>query len=176
MDSDETLRRELGELGMTEDSFRALALLPLIEVAWADREIQKAERQVILEIAQGHDLLNASSHDLLKSWLTVRPSAEYFDRSRQLLVKLAHRNQGLGHDLPSDSLDAVLSFCSHVAEAAGGVFGVMMTVSASERAAMKKIAKAIDEESSMHRDLTEGIVGHTIGVEWQHLLDEFGED
>ena len=52
----------------------------------------------------------------------------------------------------------------------------MMTVSASERAAMKKIAKAIDEESSMHRDLTEGIVGHTIGVEWQHLLDEFGED
>jgi hypothetical protein len=176
MDSDETLRRELSELGMTEASFRALALLPLVEVAWADRQIQASERQVILEIAEGHDLLNPSSGQLLKSWLTVRPSPEYFARSRKLLVKLAHRSQGIGQDLPSDSLDSVLVFCSHVAEAAGGLFGLAFTVSQPEQAAMRKIAQAIEEESGKHRDPTAGIVGHTISVEWQHLLDELDGD
>lgn len=175
MDSDETLRRELSELGMNEGSFRALALLPLIEVAWADREIQSGERQMILEIAEGHDLLNPSSSQLLKSWLTVRPSPEYFAQSRKLLVKLAHRNQGIGQDLPSDSLDSVLAFCSHVAESAGGLFGMMFTVSAPEQSALRKIAQAIEEESNKHRDMTEGIVGHTISVEWQHLLDELDD-
>jgi hypothetical protein len=63
-----------------------------------------------------------------------------------------------------------------VAESAGGLFGLMFTVSQPEQLALRKIAQAIEQESNRHRDPTEGIVGHTISVEWQHLLDELDGD
>jgi tellurite resistance protein len=174
--ADEQLSLELRELSLNESSFRALALLPLVEVAWADHSVQPRERTKIMEIAKGHGLLEGRSARLVEAWLTRQPSKDYFRKGRELLVKLAHRSEGLGNDLPPEALETVVDFCSHVAESAGGVLDVFFTTSAAEKAAIREIAEAIEASSERHADPTAGIVGHTIGFEWQKLLKELEED
>ena len=46
--TDSHIRESLKALGMDRTSFRALPLLPLIQVAWADGEVQEEERNLIL--------------------------------------------------------------------------------------------------------------------------------
>ncbi len=172
MPTDDQLREELGQLGLNERSFRALALLPLVEVAWADHQIQSEEKDKIIQIARGHKLLTRSGAEVLKDWLTDRPSPETFARGRKLLVALAHHEGQVGSDMPPEALQTVLEFCAHVAEAAGGLFGVFWTISGAEKRALREIAQAIEEESAKRANPTRGIVGRSLTGEWMDLMGE----
>jgi tellurite resistance protein len=142
---DELVRKELAELGLDERSFRAVALLPLIEVAWADHEIQPAEKKHILEVAKGHGLLSGRGAMALQRWLTERPTDYELTVGRRVLVRLARKRDGLGADLPEHALDTVVEMCVQVAEAAGGTFGLFWRVSPEEKDTIRAIADAIAE-------------------------------
>ncbi len=141
---DQTLDEHLYALGVSPADPRALALLPLIEVAWADGEVQDGEREAILRIASEHHALDDDGERLLETWLTWRPSASYLDKGRKALVELARQGRlGLAIDAEnpgSGTLDQALE----VAKSAGGWFG-FQAVDPREKEALTAIAAAFAE-------------------------------
>ena len=133
---DARLRDELKGLGVDKYSYRALPLLPLIEVAWADGEVQPAERELILKLAVEKYDLQEEGRRLLTNWLQFRPSSDYLRRGRMALIGMVGASSKMG------SLDDVLGFCMDVAKAAGGVFGIG-AVDSDEKAAIGEIASVL---------------------------------
>ena len=66
----------------------AIALAPLIEVAWADGHVTPAERQGVIEAAKAFGLEQHSDfcRSTLLRWLHEAPPTEALDRWRQLLA------------------------------------------------------------------------------------------
>ena len=50
MTDDEELTAALTRLGLDATNWRAVSLLPLVEVAWADGRIQVAERKLLTQV------------------------------------------------------------------------------------------------------------------------------
>lgn len=132
----------LGRLGIDRDSYRVLTFLPLVQVAWADGKVQKAERAIILDTAARHGCTEGRAAAVLGGWLAVCPSDRYFARARELLVALAHKQRGLGADLQMAEVADLVDLCEDVAHAAGGLFGVF-PVHVQERRAITEIMGAI---------------------------------
>ncbi len=141
---DEELIGELHHLGIDEDSFRVVALLPLIQVGWADGRIQTAEREIILETAHNRGMLEGDGARVLEGWLAHPPTLEYQQRGRNLLFELASRSGDLGEGITLDTVDQILDLCVNVAKAAGGLFGVIGRVEATEKEILSEIAEALD--------------------------------
>jgi uncharacterized tellurite resistance protein B-like protein len=129
------------ELGVSGQTSTALALAPLLRVAWADGEVQQAERDAILESARSRGVVEGSpAHTLLMEWLTAPPDpsldAAWEAYARALVEKMtAEQRLALR--------DQVVGFARGVAEAAGGFLG-MKKISSAEEAALAAIARAFD--------------------------------
>ena len=68
--TDENVLQQLVELGVSDETYRAVQLIPLILVAWADGELDPNERRAVLQAAQGNSIAQGSaSHSLLENWL-----------------------------------------------------------------------------------------------------------
>lgn len=117
--TDTELAESLHALGMDRESGRALALLPLTQVAWADGAVQESERALILDLARDRYSLDPEAVRLLNNWLTHRPTALYARRGQQVLLELCKRDGADGTVLLSD----VIELSKEVAKAAGGYFG-----------------------------------------------------
>ena len=138
--TDDELAHQLQLLGMDAASYRALALLPLVQVAWADGTIQDAERDLILQLAEDRYALEAEGKRVLRNWLHHPPSAGYTHRGRTVLRELCGR---AGFNVSRDELGTVVSLAKQVAKAAGGFFG-FGAISAHEATAIDEIAAALD--------------------------------
>ncbi len=145
--NDKSLIAELRFLGIDKDSHRVVILLPLIQVAWADGTVQSAERALILDIAEKHRLLGSDGGRILEGWLMNAPTHDYLERGRRCLIALAARaGHDLGDSLNERTLAEVLEMCERVAEASGGLFGLLWSVDEQERAAITEIAAALHVE------------------------------
>ena len=71
---EDTLLKDLHQLGLNETSYRALLLLPLVEVAWADGRIQPAEAAAIEDLARKNDFFSTEAQALLQRWLKAPPT------------------------------------------------------------------------------------------------------
>lgn len=136
----DAVMRELNFLGVDETTMEVLALLPLIQVAWADGEVQEEEREKILEIARGEYHLNEDGAQILEGWLKHPPSTAYVERSRRALHALAHEREDF--DLKPEHLDDVIEFSKQVAQASGGFLG-FRTIDKSEALALEEIAATL---------------------------------
>lgn len=146
--NNQQLLDELHFLGIDPDSYAVLAMLPLIQVAWADGEVQPPEQELILRVARSQGLLEGASGTILQRWLSRAPSAEQIQRGRTLLVALSHRQQGLGSALDAGTLRDVQSLCVQVARSAGGVFDLLFTVDPSEQAAIDEIGQEMNHQTN----------------------------
>jgi hypothetical protein len=149
MDLEPHVRAELEELGLTEDSYRAILLLPLVEVAWVDGLIQPAERDAILAYGEGNALLAGGARDMLEGWLQTRPDHVTFARGRAILVELAHSAHPL-EALDAQHIGDVVEHCQSIAESAGGLFGRFFTASDAEKEAIQQIAMHIARLTSYY--------------------------
>lgn len=140
MTQTDALHRELNFLGVDDTTVEVLALLPLIQVAWADGEVQEGERSTILEIARERYHLGEDGAALLEGWLSHPPSPAYLERGRRMLLALAHQRDDF--DLQPEHLEDVVAFSKQVAQAAGGFLG-FRSVDASEAEALEDIATAL---------------------------------
>ena len=127
----------LSALGVDRDNLKVLALLPLVQVAWADGVVQGAERAVI-RAAAGR--LGLEAPDVLEGWLDKRPTSLQFLTGQQILLALTARGTG---GLMPETLPLLVEWCGEVAEAAGGLFGVAFKIEASERAVIAEIANLL---------------------------------
>jgi uncharacterized tellurite resistance protein B-like protein len=137
---DQAVLQKLVELGVRPESVAPLALVPIVEVAWADGKVDEKERQAVLEAADARGIRAGDlQHGLLHSWLSHRPSTK-------LLQAWQHYVAGLCAQLDEEQRNALrgelLDRARAVAEASGGFLGLGSKVSPSERAVLKRLEAA----------------------------------
>ena len=133
--------RKLAELQISPQLLASLAVVPLVEVAWADGSVDAKERSAILDGAAGAGIGRGTvDFDLLDEWLQRRPPP-------QLIEAWVHYICGLCEALTAaerDALKADLLTRAHaVAKAAGGFLG-LARVSAAEKAVLARMEKAFN--------------------------------
>lgn len=139
--TDDAVLDKLVELGLRANTIAALSLVPLIEVAWADGEIQDNERTAILQGAHGKGLEQGTDgYELLQSWLKTRPATDLFDAWESYIKALASQ---LNDEQNRLLRNQIVGFAKMVAAAAGGFLGIGK-VSASEEKSLAKIEHAFD--------------------------------
>lgn len=139
---DEAVLDRLVELEITPEELAAMAVVPLVYVAWADRQVQEGERKAILAAAQAAGIQpQEGRYPLLEHWLKKRPGAELFEAWKHYIQDLCRRLKGEEVEkLKSD----VMARARNVAEAAGGFLGLGSKVSAAERAALDDLERAFE--------------------------------
>ncbi len=120
--SDDEVLNSLVSQGISASTMAALALVPLVEMAWADQVVQDRERQAIQEAATKSGIVAGSAAaQLLEHWLNERPKAELLETWKLYVKELVG-------SLPAGSAAAlkseVLGRAEEVAKAAGGILGV----------------------------------------------------
>jgi hypothetical protein len=134
--SDEAVLDKLVGLGLGANTIAALSLVPLIQVAWADGEIQDNERTAILQGAHGKGLEQGSDgYELLQSWLKRQPADDLFQAWEAYIKALASQLNDEQNRLLKNQ---IVGFAKMVAAAAGGILG-FGKVSASEEKVLNRI-------------------------------------
>ena len=137
--TDDAVLDKLVGLGLKTNTIAALSLVPLIEVAWADGEIQDNERNAILQGAHGKGLEQGSDgYELLQSWLRKKPTSELFDAWDAYIKALASQLNDEQNKLLKNQ---IVGFAKMVAASAGGFLGIGK-VSAGEEKVLSRIESA----------------------------------
>lgn len=138
VDSDEVLEA-LIELEVAPETVVAFSLVPLVEVAWADGEIQDRERKAILDAAVEKGVEGGSpTFTLLDNWLHSKPEQVLYETWRSYIDELL---ETLSDDARSEMRAAVVGRAQAVAEAAGGFLGVG-AISAGEKKMLEELEQA----------------------------------
>lgn len=119
-------------------------LVPLLQVAWAEGGVSDQERALIVEAARACGIEAASPADAqLASWL-VRPLADFFDKSLGVIRAIL---QARPLEEREDRQRDLLSYCTAVALASGGILG-FGAVSAEEQRVLAHISHELERPSS----------------------------
>jgi len=119
---DDHVLQKFVELEVNPEMVAAIALVPLVEVAWADGTLDVREREAVLMAAAAQGIAAGSvEHGLLASWLAQRPDAKLLEAWRHYVRSLCDKmneaeRQGLKRD--------ILSRARAVATASGGFLGM----------------------------------------------------
>ena len=128
---------ELEALGFTPGTLHLLPLVPLIQVAWAERSVSAAERRKIVALARARGVQPGSAAAAqLEVWLSTRPPDYVFTGATRLIRAMLAAHSSEMHDLDADDL---VKYCEGIAAASGGILGIGR-VSPEERAALVEIA------------------------------------
>jgi hypothetical protein len=118
---DPALLDQLLEHGVTAATFAALALAPLVAVAWADRRLEDKEKNAVLEEAASSGVRAGSAeYELLEDWLKSEPPASLMTTWSGYARALS---QTMSADQRLEFRDAFLRRANSVANAAGGFAG-----------------------------------------------------
>jgi hypothetical protein len=135
--SNDVILERLVELDVKPETVAALSAVPLIEVAWADGEVDADERKAVLAHADAKGIQPGTiEHELLDRWLTHRPEPKLLE-AWQTYVK------GLCETLDDEEKallkQELLRNAQATAEASGGFLGIGR-ISKSERAMLDTLA------------------------------------
>ena len=138
--ADDSLLNQLMDLGVTTETMAALALAPLVVVAWADGTVDDKETEAVLSAAGDAGIeAGEPAHQLLHGWLANEPGAE-------LLTSWKAMAQTLGESLDESGKATLkgdlLGRARKVAEAAGGFLG-FNTISETEAAVLADLEQTI---------------------------------
>ncbi len=139
--TDDAVLDKLIKLGIHSETMAALSLVPVIEVAWCDLEMEDKEKKAIMDAAKGEGIEEGDPvHDLLLGWLEKKPGD-------QLLQTWIDYVQALDEQLTVEERATlkkqVMDRARHVAEAAGGLLG-LAKISGAEKEMLAKLEAAFD--------------------------------
>lgn len=139
--SDEVLDK-LCELGLDAETWAAVSIAPLVEVAWADGKVEDSERKAVLAGAHANGIAEGSaSHELLSSWLTRRPDGRLLEVWGAFIVGVCAEM----NDLERNAIkEQVLGLARSVAKSAGGFLGLGSKVSPEEEIVLSELERAFD--------------------------------
>ena len=140
--TNDAVLEKLAALNISSETVVALALVPLIAIAWADGSIDDKERATVFAKAQEEGVSQGDvSRELFERWLSERPPAN-------LLATWKDYVRALGETMSAEDRrffkGRVLDRARGVAEAAGGFLG-MGKVSASEQKVLDELASAFPD-------------------------------
>lgn len=76
---DQKVLEHVVELGIKAETFAAISLVPLIEVAWADLTIETKEKETILLNMEARGIGKGTpAYQLLEGWLEKKPDASLY--------------------------------------------------------------------------------------------------
>jgi hypothetical protein len=140
IDNDEVLDA-LVELSVEPETLVAFTLVPLVEVAWADGEIQPKERDAILKAAIERGVAEGSpTHSLLKNWLQTPPNPKLLETWKGYIEELM---VSLGDRTRAHMKSGIMGRARSIAEAAGGFLGVA-SISAAEKKKLEELEWAFE--------------------------------
>lgn len=141
--SDDALLDTLIHMDIRAETLASLTLLPLVSVAWADGKMEAGEQKAILEAANSRNLSQGTAgYTMVENWLKEKPPHEIYLVWQEYVGAL------------KDSMDAsdfaklkseIMSQAKHVAEAAGGLLGLVSSISPVEKAKLAELEEAFDE-------------------------------
>lgn len=120
----------------------ALALLPLVEVAWCDGEVAAPEKEAVLKTAVAMEISPDSTfYHLLQNWLDERPAPAALTAWSEYVRALCST---LAPAIVPKLKERVIGRAEKVAQSAGGFLGLGNKISAAERACLDHLAKAFN--------------------------------
>ena len=139
--ADEEVLQDLQALGYTAETVMLLHLVPLVQMAWAEGHVSDRERALIVEAARSRGIDAGSAADRqLSTWLTHRPSGEFFEKTLRAIGAIL---QGRPVEEREASQRDLLSYCTAIASASGGILG-FRAVSDEERQVLARISDELE--------------------------------
>jgi hypothetical protein len=133
--------QKLVDLNIPPDLVASLALVPLVEVAWADGEMDDKEKAAMLKAEGTIFAKNSPDMAVLKCWMEHRPGPD-------LLEAWKHYIKGLCEQMTpkqkTDLKSEVIGHARQVALAAGGFLGFGDKISDAEQNMLKELQAAFD--------------------------------
>ena len=116
--------------------------MPLVEVAWANGNVDDKERTAVMRAAEANGVVPGSpSHEILDKWLQHRPDARLLKAWGEYIVDLC---AALTPEEKRGLRDELIARSRAVAEASGGFLGLGNKVSAEEQVVLEQLTKAFD--------------------------------
>lgn len=138
--TDEAVLDRLVELNIGPETLAAMELVPLICVAWADRNMDPGEKKAILAAADSIGITAREElRELLDHWLGRRPGRELLEAWKHYISVLCTQ---LSPEERQRLESFVVSHAERVAEAAGGFLGFGKKVSPQERTVLDELHQA----------------------------------
>lgn len=129
-------------LKLDGQTIAALALFPLIDVAWADGAVDAKEKAAVLEAAEKNGAKKGSpAYELVGNWLAQQPAAAIRDAWTEYVKAMAANLSANDKTLLKNEL---LGRARLVAEASGGILGMGSKVSKPEADALTRLEKAFN--------------------------------
>ena len=138
--NDDTVLDRLIALNITSDTLAALTLVPLVEVAWADGEMDEREGKAILSAAADSGL-SAESAALLDTWLVIQPGSSILAAWKAYVSALTGNMDAVTRDNLKQEL---LCRARVVAESAGGILGIGK-ISKEEENKLEELAEVFSQ-------------------------------
>ena len=137
---DEAALDRLVELDIGPETLAAMAVVPLVFVAWADRTLHAKEREAIVAAAEAAGVKPRDGrYPVLEHWLSKRPERELLEAWQHYIKDICERLSPAEKDrLKHDLLDRARD----VAAAAGGVLGLGNKISAAEQKVLDDLEKS----------------------------------
>lgn len=114
------LLEHLARLNVTPATAASLAILPLVEVAWADGTVHDDERLAILRALEKTLFFATIDRDVIEAWLERRPPQALLDAWTRYVADLKDQLPPAEYRALGDEL---LDHARQVAQAAGGFLG-----------------------------------------------------
>jgi hypothetical protein len=138
----EDVLNALVDLDLYPETAVAFSLIPLIEVAWADWEIQEKEREAVLNAAFARGIEKGSTTcELLENWLKRRPGPEMLETWKHYVGVITSKMDASHRAV---FRDGVMAQAKGVAEAAGGFLGFGSKISDAEQKVLDDLASAFE--------------------------------
>lgn len=139
---DATLLTELVGLGVSAQTLAAFRMIPLLHVAWCDGELQKSEREVLLDVACRRNMARGSAaYRVLDEWMERAPRPELMTAWCKYLEEMC---DGLSPTAISVLRSEIVGQAEMVAQAAGGFLGIAST-SKIEKQALETVRTAFNQ-------------------------------
>ena len=135
--SDELLDK-LMELKLGASTVAAFALLPVVEVAWADGRVDEKEQKAVLDASKKAGLVGDAA-EIVAHWLAERPAKSLFETWKAYIAAICNH---LGPDEKALMKNELVGRARTVAEASGGFLGLGSHVSKEDQAVLDKISQA----------------------------------
>ncbi|MEM7228832.1 MAG: hypothetical protein AAF432_08460 [Planctomycetota bacterium] len=137
---DDAVLDELIAMNIGAESLAALALIPLVAVAWADGKMEDAERNAILKSASEFGIDgDHESYELLDGWLATEPGPELLAAWKDYIASIS---TSMNPDARNAFQRDLLGRARSVAEAAGGFLGLGNKVSDVESKVLNELESA----------------------------------
>jgi uncharacterized tellurite resistance protein B-like protein len=130
-------------MNLDKSTFAAFGLYPLVEVAWADGQVDEKERAAFIAAAAEHGITPGSfAHSTLEEFIKSTPRE---DARKAWYAWAAELNGKLDAGERRKVREGLLKRARAVAEASGGFLGLGNKISASEQRVLDAIANAFPD-------------------------------